>query len=142
MPGCLFSLLRERGDNVLSRFLVELNHELLRFLAPHLDSRMQRISPSRLEVAGKPAFEVFSIRVRSIASNFLLLVAQPPLFGEIVEPELRNRGPFVRRIAISPAASPIRDDDLRFAARHHHPMQRSEEHTSELQSRQYLVCRL
>src|SRR3712207_8174731 len=27
-------------------------------------------------------------------------------------------------------------------ARHHAPLERSEEHTSELQSRQYLVCRL
>src|SRR3712207_8250901 len=35
------------------------------------------------------------------------------------------------------ALSPTRDERL-----HHHAHNRSEEHTSELQSRQYLVCRL
>src|SRR3712207_7517825 len=32
--------------------------------------------------------------------------------------------------------------DRRLRHAHHHPCCRSEEHTSELQSRQYLVCRL
>src|SRR3712207_7349956 len=39
-----------------------------------------------------------------------------------------------RRLALVPAP--------RLARQHPHDLERSEEHTSELQSRQYLVCRL
>src|SRR3712207_7261618 len=36
----------------------------------------------------------------------------------------------------------VGEGDDRVGREAHHPPQRSEEHTSELQSRQYLVCRL
>src|SRR3712207_6881362 len=44
--------------------------------------------------------------------------------------ERRDLGPVARALG------------LRHEARRPHPQERSEEHTSELQSRQYLVCRL
>src|SRR3712207_7055326 len=55
----------------------------------------------------------------------------------------RSRGPFPRQYL--PAERPSRDRDAQ--AEHANPLggaapPRSEEHTSELQSRQYLVCRL
>src|SRR3712207_6954249 len=45
----------------------------------------------------------------------------------------RNGHPFCRGAAVSCCGHP---------RRLHHLLERSEEHTSELQSRQYLVCRL
>src|SRR3712207_7215300 len=61
--------------------------------------------------------------------------------GEQDEPEQAGR----RRVAVGEAAAPPvagrqRDEHGRDRVGPHH--RRSEEHTSELQSRQYLVCRL
>src|SRR3712207_6899140 len=51
-----------------------------------------------------------------------------------VEPGARSHGPG--------AAGPAGDQRGRWRGPAHWPAARSEEHTSELQSRQYLVCRL
>src|SRR3712207_8439023 len=41
-----------------------------------------------------------------------------------------------------PARHDLQDQGVAAEDHHHDPLPRSEEHTSELQSRQYLVCRL
>src|SRR3712207_8970541 len=59
----------------------------------------------------------------------------PPISAFSVRPPTRSRASRTRTEA--PAAA-----SARAAARPARPPPRSEEHTSELQSRQYLVCRL
>src|SRR3712207_7159614 len=60
--------------------------------------------------------------------------------------EKRPTHPVVRVLDLSEeervVAAPVRPDDARDEMRERPLDQRSEEHTSELQSRQYLVCRL
>src|SRR5947209_19225069 len=67
---------------------------------------------------------------------------------QTLQPELRQRGVSVIEVLVDPVETPDTVDEARLQlARNtlHFPvvmMVRSEEHTSELQSRQYLVCRL
>src|SRR3712207_8637675 len=51
-----------------------------------------------------------------------------------------GRADLRQRVAQQPAVQPALEQDAEVAVAH--PVDRSEEHTSELQSRQYLVCRL
>src|SRR3712207_7754393 len=76
---------------------------------------------------------------------FFLMIRRPPrstlfpyttLFRSHAVPEERDPAPGVEEVLeASPHARDLRGDRLP-------PVERSEEHTSELQSRQYLVCRL
>src|SRR3712207_8852788 len=71
---------------------------------------------------------------RRVAERVLGLVDRPPVAGED-----GTREPVRRRLVHEPERLlplPLRVDVRR------HDRARSEEHTSELQSRQYLVCRL
>src|SRR3712207_7755800 len=91
--------------------------------------------------------EVYELRTvssqRQLLCFFFLMIRRPPrstlfpyttLFRSRFQPELRARGgagvPHTEVDRLEAAAG-LRDDAVR-----------SEEHTSELQSRQYLVCRL
>src|SRR3712207_8369574 len=57
------------------------------------------------------------------------------------QPQLEKRGPVARRVRMHQV--PLEPPGRRKAGdRVHQHRERSEEHTSELQSRQYLVCRL
>src|SRR3712207_8920950 len=62
--------------------------------------------------------------------------------GSVALVDLGNRQPLVvGRVGRRPRERALADDLLRRVPRVDH-VRRSEEHTSELQSRQYLVCRL
>src|SRR3712207_8619462 len=54
----------------------------------------------------------------------------------------RQRGRLDEKPGCVGSSRPGERDRTRPDLGHQHPVQRSEEHTSELQSRQYLVCRL
>src|SRR5437763_3950757 len=79
---------------------------------------------------------------------------QPPrstLFPYTTLFRSERAGRRARRVSVpvaEPGRSPdhesihVRFDEIRAVSRHLQPVQRSEEHTSELQSPMYLVCRL
>src|SRR3712207_9280392 len=76
-------------------------------------------APPAPDEAQQPAARVVVLRVRA------------QVLGELVDARRQHRDLNLRRAGVG-LAPPVLPDDL----------QRSEEHTSELQSRQYLVCRL
>src|SRR3712207_7076433 len=82
---------------------------------------------------------------------FFLMIRRPPRSTLFPYTTLfRSRGPHEVPSPARPRSRPPRQRGGEDGGRHHHPRHRegeaaggrSEEHTSELQSRQYLVCRL
>src|SRR3712207_7794081 len=73
--------------------------------------------------------------------SVLLPVVQPREEQRAVEPARERLRPGEERFTVHDARGGLDDADVRIALHQRHEL-RSEEHTSELQSRQYLVCRL
>src|SRR3712207_8968377 len=59
-----------------------------------------------------------------------------------IDPELLKEIPFVQRYKVGDLTYLRPNDLLTFHLKQTFRLERSEEHTSELQSRQYIVCRL
>src|SRR3712207_8107541 len=82
---------------------------------------------------------------------FFLMIRRPPRstlfpYTTLFRSQLQPRPRLGDLAGVPPAGAPgpddVRADDRRLLDLHRDPGDRSEEHTSELQSRQYLVCRL
>src|SRR5690606_41310489 len=97
------------------------------------------VCPSSLTLSWHATIRFLTFCSVSLPSFFFLLIAPPPT--HIYTLSLHDALPISFRFWL-PAAAPTPNEPVPAAAAHTPSPARSEEHTSELQSRENLVCRL